>query len=68
MNTIQDDIKIATELLKYRRLCKCGHTMTFYKTSRKDKIVCTHCGNYVYKNDLIEFKEKMNDLRKNEKV
>lgn len=68
MNTINDDIKLASELSKYRRVCKCGHAMTFYRTSRRNKIVCTHCGNYVYKNDLIEFKEKMNDLRKNKKV
>lgn len=65
MSTIKDDIKIADELFKYRRKCKnCGHVMTFYRTSYRDKIICTHCGKYVYKNDSIEFREKIKEATK----
>lgn len=62
MRTLKEEIKLQNELNKYKRKCKnCGHVMIFLKTSKRNKIVCTYCGKYVYKNDLIEFKEKLND-------
>lgn len=43
--------------------CKCGHSVLM----SRDKVICTHCGNYVYKDKLTEFKEKMIKEMKNEK-
>ena len=45
-------------LSKIKKKCKhCGHSMIFEKV---DKMICTHCGNYVYKNDKIEFMDNLN--------
>lgn len=62
---LRDDIKISNELSKYKRRCKCGHVMVFYKTSKRNKIICTHCGRYIYKSDFEEFKEKFLNTNKN---
>lgn len=51
------------KLLKLNVKCKCGHTVNF--TSNKNKIICSWCGNYVYKNKKVEFIEKLKkEMRK----
>jgi len=41
--------------------CKhCGHSLLF---GNKEKIICNHCGYYVYRNSKIEFKHKMQQER-----
>lgn len=45
-------------------VCKCGHRVYI---GRKDKIVCSWCGNYVYKDKKLEFKERLEHARKNYK-
>ena len=58
---LKEDKKISDELAKYSRKCSfCGHTMIFYKFAKKDKLICTCCGKYIYKDDFTEFKEKFN--------
>lgn len=46
--------------------CKCG-----YKTLipfHVDKMICSHCGKYIYRNKKVEFKDKlMKEMRKNER-
>ena len=45
------------------RKCECGHSINFINS---DKIICTHCGKYVFKNKEDEFKYKLNQkLKKN---
>ena len=57
--------KLATELTKYKKLCKfCGHTLSFY-AFEPDKKLCNYCGRYNYRNDKIEFKELMKGKLKN---
>lgn len=41
--------------------CKCGHSITF---SKSKKVVCWWCGEYVYKNEQDEFKDKLTNLIK----
>jgi ribosomal protein S27E len=37
--------------------CKtCGHTQA---TGKRDRVICKHCGNYIYKDDRTEFKYKI---------
>jgi ribosomal protein S27AE len=52
----------------YRELsvyCKnCGHTMMIVDV---DRVICTHCGYWVYKDDKIEFMYKMKETMKKEK-
>lgn len=41
----------------YKVKCKCSHSV--FMPYGTDKAICNHCGNYVYKNKQIEFKEKL---------
>lgn len=45
--------------------CKnCGHSIQFVDL---DRIICSHCGLWVYKNDKLEFQYKMKEKIKKEK-
>lgn len=46
-----------------KKKCKhCGHTMILGKSEKK---ICTHCGYYVYRNNKIEFQERLKqEMRK----
>jgi uncharacterized paraquat-inducible protein A len=35
--------------------CSCGHSMLM----NKDKVLCTWCGKYVYKDKKLEFEDKL---------
>ena len=39
----------------YKVKCKCSHSV--FMPYGIDKKICSHCGNWVYKNKEIEFKE-----------
>lgn len=50
--------------LKIRHYCKnCGHTVIVVE----DKNICSHCKNYVFKDDLTEFKYRLKQNLLNEK-
>lgn len=51
--------KYADKIQDYMVKCKCSHTMLF--TRSKDRIICSHCGNYVYRDKGTEFKYKMKE-------
>ena len=41
--------------------CKnCGHSIV----PMKERIICTHCGRWVYKNDKAEFEYKLKEITK----
>lgn len=41
--------------------CPCGHSVVIYN----DKVICTHCNKWVFKNKEDEFKYRINEqLRK----
>lgn len=52
------DKKIWDERAKNTKYCKrCGHSIVFkYKTKR---IICSHCGYWVYNSRVDEFKDKI---------
>ena len=53
----------AVDLLKVQ--CKnCGRKTPFF--SRTDRVICTWCRNYIYKNEQVEFKYKMKEVMRNE--
>lgn len=63
--TFEKDTKLFKVFSKLRRYCKhCGHSIVFFQNSRRDKVVCQYCGNYIYKDDLTEFKEKIKKCQK----
>lgn len=58
--------KKVNEACKYKVYCKCGHSMVIYPFEHIDKKICSWCGHYVYKNDLVKFKDLLNKERKKE--
>lgn len=68
MNEYLDhDMKAETkrwnEIRKHSKYCKCGHTVIIMNT---DKVLCSWCGNYVFKDDKTEFMYRMKEnLKKN---
>ena len=46
----------------YMVKCKCSHTILF--TGRKDRLLCSHCGRYVYKDKDTEIKYKIREYLK----
>lgn len=51
--------KFISELSKYKRYCKCGHSIFFPPTSKKNRIMCSYCNRWIYKNDCEEFKDNI---------
>lgn len=51
------------KLQNNRYKCNCGHTI--YITNNKDKVLCRWCGKYVYRNKKLEFMERLENARKN---
>ena len=43
-------------------MIKCSHTMLF--TGKKDRLICSHCKHYVYKDKKTEIKYKVKELLK----
>lgn len=61
--TFRDDLKISDDLAKCKRQCEyCGHKMIVAKA---DRVICSWCGHYIYKNDGIEFKYKVKEMIRN---
>lgn len=55
--------KLMEESKKYRVYCKCGSSRIFVAGKNSaDKLICPNCGNYIYRNKQIEFKERMKKL------
>ena len=50
----------STKQLKYMRKCKCSHSILF--TGRKDRLLCSHCGHYVYKDKQTELRYKLKEI------
>ena len=46
----------------YKVKCKCSHVIIM--TSVKDRVMCDHCGHYVYRDKKAEYKYKMKELLK----
>lgn len=46
-----------TIITEAKKRCKhCGHTLLLGNSEKK---ICYHCGHYVYRNNRIEFKDKL---------
>ena len=52
----KDMDKLINDKCKRHKYCEhCGHTMTFY-AFEPDRKICSWCGRYNYRNDLVKFK------------
>lgn len=60
IRTLNEQIKLDTELSKYRHKCKCGHTVFLVENPYK---ICSNCGNIIFKDEKSKFKYKLGGLR-----
>ena len=58
--TFKEDTRYFDERNKAKVKCECGHSIAF--TSKTDKVVCSWCKKYVFKDKKEQFKH---DLLKN---
>lgn len=58
------EAKLSSELSDYRRYCKCGHSMIITPTAKQNRVMCTYCNRWIYKNDLEEFKDNIKKVLK----
>lgn len=54
--------KIEKERSNYKVTCKCGHVVVL---ARADRVLCTHCGYWVYKDEKTRFKYELERMMKN---
>lgn len=60
--SFQEIVRDSHKIQDYMIKCKCSHTMLF--TGNKDRLCCSHCGNWVYKDKKTEIKYKMKEYLK----
>lgn len=65
--TFEKDTKMFNSFSKIKVSCKCSHTIVMIAS---DRVICSHCGNWVYKDKKTEFKykiaEKMKQMERND--
>ena len=62
--TFAKDTKMLDAFSKIKVRCKCSHTIVMIAS---DRVICSHCGNWVYKDKKTEFKYKLNQSLKRRK-
>lgn len=50
---------------RFKVKCKCSHTIIIPKTC--DRVICSHCGYWVYKDKKTEIRYKLKEIMKDEK-
>ncbi len=59
--------KLRSIMSYHRTLCKCGHSVLI--PPELDKIICTWCGNYIFKDKKEEFKYRLKEeMLKNKEI
>lgn len=59
MNDFQKMVLMDKDRAEHRKYCTCGHSVVFPDYSKVNKILCTYCGYYIYKNKQEEFKDRL---------
>lgn len=63
--TYNEDTKKFNSMSKNRVRCKCSHTVIIV---RVDRLICSHCGNWIYRTPQLEFEYKMKEHLKKEET
>ncbi len=63
--TIEEFDRYTEEYNKVKYTCKCGRRVVI--PYWRNKMLCSWCGNYVYRDKKDEFKERLENARKNYK-
>jgi DNA-directed RNA polymerase subunit RPC12/RpoP len=60
MNRNNCSKKMHKEVRNNTVYCKhCGHSLAFLNKRATDKVICSHCGYWIYRNDFAEFQDKL---------
>lgn len=63
IHTFRTDNKMFKEIANHTKYCSyCGHSILFQKKTKR--IICTHCGYWVYSNKIDEFKDRLLQMKK----
>lgn len=57
--SIKELSKLSDELAKVMYKCKCGHKVVI--AHNKDKMICSWCGSYVFKDKKREFEYRLKE-------
>lgn len=63
----QEIKRLSNALSEIRVKCQCSHTL-FFPAYAPDIQICNHCGNKVYRNDRVKFKDILNKKIKAKEV
>lgn len=63
--TFKEESRLFRELSKFRVRCKCSHSVYI---GRMDRMMCSHCGEWVYRTPELQFKYKMKEVLKKEET
>lgn len=65
MKSYNEIEKLATYTSKNKKHCKyCGYPVFMIKSFRQNKVLCKVCGHYIYKDDKVEFEERLKNAMK----
>lgn len=53
--------RLSDEYDKVKYMCKCGHRVII--PYNVDKVLCSWCHNYVFKDKQVEFKYRLNEVK-----
>ena len=56
------DEMISSYYRQYMYRCRCSHTQLI--PNQIDRVICNHCGNWIYRDKRVEFKDKIKSLLK----
>jgi hypothetical protein len=54
----KNDTRMFDTITNQSNKCKCGHTVQFLKS---DRVICSWCHHWAYKNKEVEFKYKLQE-------
>jgi len=58
----EKDEMVASYYSEFMYRCECSHTQLI--PNQIDKVICTHCGKWIYRDKKLEFKDRMKNLLK----
>lgn len=56
----------ANVIAEHSTKCKCGHSIVF--PNKTDKVICSYCGNYVFKDKKVEFNYRLQEEMRKSKI
>ena len=63
IHTFRTDNKMFKEIANHTKYCSyCGHSILFQVQTKR--VICSHCGNWVYNHKKDEFKDRLLQRKK----